>query len=555
VSEDARPFRRHGPVRWFDPPELARDLVAEIRAHRSAATNDSRERRAAADAGAPIETLDLSERDEVCFDHVADTGDGFGATYSVAWLVAQPDLAVTGPNGNTQRLPPSDLLVCGGDQVYAHPFGTQYDDRFVGPWGAARPAGPGGPDRHLLAVPGDHDWWDGLDSFGRVFCGARSIGGWRTVQRRTYFSVRLPSRWWLWGIDPGLSGRLDGPQVDYFEAMADRAVALSGDEEARLVVVVPAPGWLDAGGRAAEPASDQAGDAAALDAIDAIVRRRPGLRLVALVAGDKHYYARHQPRGAGPVLFVDGRGGGFAFPTDRIPAAVTLAREPAAEDAIRAHLACVYPTADASRRCRRRVLFAGRRQGSFAALPALAYLAWLLPRRARPLTVAGLVAAAAALVRGRPLQERLAWGTPHALAHVLMMAAADGLAGGSAAPRSRRAMLLAATGAVMGPLVIGAYLFNAGRVAGINDNETFSAIAEQGYKGFLRFHLDRTGVLRAYAVAVDRTVPNDDWEPAGTAASDAGQPDATQPGAPRFRIRPGARGLEPRLVDDVVELA
>ena len=61
--------------------------------------------------------------------------------------------------------------------------------------GAAVPAG-GRARPSLYAVPGNHDWYDGLTAFLRLFARQRdaTIGGWRTRQSRSYFAVRLPGR-------------------------------------------------------------------------------------------------------------------------------------------------------------------------------------------------------------------------------------------------------------------------------------------------------------------------------------------------------------------------
>src|SRR4051812_10465822 len=58
--------------------------------------------------------------DEYWFDYVADIGDGFDATFSVAWLLGQ-DLDLrepSNPDGETVQLPRGHLLVLGGDEVY-----------------------------------------------------------------------------------------------------------------------------------------------------------------------------------------------------------------------------------------------------------------------------------------------------------------------------------------------------------------------------------------------------------------------------------------------------
>ena len=66
---------------------------------------------------------------------MADTGDGFDATYSVAYLLAQPSLTVDG-----ETLPRGQALVLGGDQVYPtaeQPGATRTGSR--GPFRAALP--------------------------------------------------------------------------------------------------------------------------------------------------------------------------------------------------------------------------------------------------------------------------------------------------------------------------------------------------------------------------------------------------------------------------------
>lgn len=56
----------------------------------------------------------LSEKDELWFDFMADTGDGGNSSYSVARLLAQPSLNVIN-NDSIQQLPRGDLLLIGGD--------------------------------------------------------------------------------------------------------------------------------------------------------------------------------------------------------------------------------------------------------------------------------------------------------------------------------------------------------------------------------------------------------------------------------------------------------
>jgi hypothetical protein len=170
-------------------------------------------------AGAPARELWL--------DFTADLGDGFDATYSVALLLAQDRLEVAG-----HSLPRGNVLVLGGDEVYPVASPERYEDKMVGPYRKAFPApAPGDseasppstcpPATLMLALPGNHDWYDGLTSFIRLFTRQRNIGSWRTVQSRSYFGVRLTGGpgspgWWVLGLDSQLGQYIDEPQLEYF---------------------------------------------------------------------------------------------------------------------------------------------------------------------------------------------------------------------------------------------------------------------------------------------------------------------------------------------------
>jgi len=66
---------------------------------------------------------------------VADIGDGFDPTYTIAYLLAQPGLTVEG-----QQLPRGEVLMFGGDEVYPTASTQRYEDRTKGPYKAAMPA-------------------------------------------------------------------------------------------------------------------------------------------------------------------------------------------------------------------------------------------------------------------------------------------------------------------------------------------------------------------------------------------------------------------------------
>ena len=87
----------------------------------------------------------------------------------------------------------------------------------------------------LFACAGNHDWYDGLTTFLRLFCEGKRIGGWRTEQTRSYFVVQLPQRWWLVGVDTQLGTYIDDPQIRYFREHLS-SVLQPGDG---VIVAVP----------------------------------------------------------------------------------------------------------------------------------------------------------------------------------------------------------------------------------------------------------------------------------------------------------------------------
>ena len=73
---------------------------------------------------------------------------------------------------DTQR---GRILVMGGDQVYPTATRTEYENRLVGPYRAALPFVYPDPPR-VYAIPGNHDWYDGLTNFMRVFSATSGSG-------------------------------------------------------------------------------------------------------------------------------------------------------------------------------------------------------------------------------------------------------------------------------------------------------------------------------------------------------------------------------------------
>ncbi|MCW4464483.1 hypothetical protein OK351_03020 [Glutamicibacter sp. MNS18] len=336
-------FKPQPAVRWLSPPQLIRTGLQALAAHTIAGYLDNRETQAALPQG----LLDLAgeEPQSRWIDYVADLGDGFDATYTIASLLAQPRLAVRGPGQPAtvlpQPLPRGSLLVMGGDQVYPSASSRAYEDRLIGPYRAACGSDPPTGAR-LLALPGNHDWYDGLGSFLRVFGQNANIGHWQTWQSRGYFAARLarfgPMRansWWLIGLDSELGSYIDRPQLEYFEREVSSQLR-PGDA---LIVCTATPTWAATAGA---PAPDpEANNSLHYFENHYLLRRHTadgtgteptGARIRLRLSGDKHHYCRYveQHPGARPddpraeQLVTCGLGGAYLMATDQLAGQLIL---------------------------------------------------------------------------------------------------------------------------------------------------------------------------------------------------------------------------------------
>ncbi len=151
---------RQPEVRWLDPSILAKAGVEVAVSGTFGKFADKREIQTQ-----PQGPFDYTSSGELWIDYLSDTGDGWAATQTMAWLLAQPSLTVEGA-----ELPRGTILLLGGDQVYPSATPEAYEDRFKGPFAAALPRSPTGLEPEMYATPGNHDWYDGLVSFLRLFC-------------------------------------------------------------------------------------------------------------------------------------------------------------------------------------------------------------------------------------------------------------------------------------------------------------------------------------------------------------------------------------------------
>lgn len=311
-------------VDWFDPGLLAKVGVRSIISATLGAYTDQRLIQAATDfaeedelksrydfsGGNPaLPALELDKDGAVWIDYIADLGDGFEATYSMAYLMAADRLKV---EGDASALPAGRLLIMGGDQVYPDATKQEYHSRLRDPYDWAFTTE--NPTRHVFAIPGNHDWYDGLSSFSALFCTSRDrisggigtqIGGWRCHQHRSYFAIKLPHNWWLWGPDIQLADNLDDSQRDYFDLMADQTK--EGDN---IILFLAEPSW-----------HHQNYDN--MHEISMLARKR-GAKICAVIAGDWHHYSRYTNEQLGTHFITSGGGGAFAHSTHGLKTNIKL---------------------------------------------------------------------------------------------------------------------------------------------------------------------------------------------------------------------------------------
>jgi hypothetical protein len=119
--------------------------------------------------GASASGGNLAERlgREVWIDFVADTGDDYDVSLAVGRMLFA-EYALSGDQ--SRRLPRGDILVFGGDVAYPASTAYELERRLLRPWNhVLYGKAEDGRRRVVLGIPGNHDWYDGLDGFGRLF--------------------------------------------------------------------------------------------------------------------------------------------------------------------------------------------------------------------------------------------------------------------------------------------------------------------------------------------------------------------------------------------------
>ncbi|MFO0614986.1 MAG: hypothetical protein U0414_20520 [Polyangiaceae bacterium] len=473
---------------------------------------------------------------DLWIDFVADTGDDADVGRAVGELLFAW-YEVEGESGEIVRLPRGDILMFGGDTAYPVASDLEIHNRVIVPFNQALRAqrdeeSPptsirSSTPRVLIGVPGNHDWYAGLDGFGRMFraplgdvdrasvmlgrederapsdvstttvahffewAEAFRVGkevvkrsalpliGYRPVQSASYWALRVAPDLDLWGPDRQLYD-LDPRQRHYFARARDD----TGPKGIALCLADPPYAFLEpfaTGQRVLKSLNlDLEEDA------------------VLAVTGDIHHYCRLS---FGKGLHVTAGGGGAFLHPARISR--KGAREPDAE----------FPGPKASVQIALRApleIAMGRAGWMLHTALALAYLPMHLAARHAHPTVLGAVVTGAAI--GAVLAfiygfRHVRWASITAYsfgAGALLGAVPFGM--GNLAALVNRALELRASSAgawaidgaglvaaaFIGTALIGVY-FMALTIFGVAADQGFGVLAHPGYKHFVRMRVRADG--------------------------------------------------------------
>ena len=578
MNEESKKIKAHvvqrPTVNWMNPLQLIDTGLRAVLGGLFGAYADRREVQAALGANDMLEDdiyLDYSSADELWLDYIADTGDGWHATYSLAWLLAQAELTVKEGEAPLKR---GQVLIMGGDQVYPVASRSAYAERMVGPYQAALPySNKQAPE--LFAIPGNHDWYDGLTGFLRLFCQGRWIGGRKTMQNRSYFAIELPHEWWLWGVDIQLESDIDIAQAEYFKYFASKLTASD-----RVILCSPKPAWVEAGDT--RLSSKERHEAyLGVQYLEKLITNR-GAQVTFMLSGDLHHYAHYHNLSSDSHKITAGGGGAFLLGTHELPNELLIN---GATQTMPMDLVQVNPSKAISRKLRWRNLLFSWHNPAFAIFLAVLYsfYAWIWQSASeyttktcsfnplgctktlmenwsdaefglhnfinvlfefwsvlahQPITlgltlfpIIGLILFATG-THNASLPKQMLWGGLHGLAHIMLAIvllwiiakinigwAYPSLEFGSAGMPVQKwlhslwqlglfTVQSFVFGFFAGGLLFGLYLIVSNGMAHMHADEVFSALHNQNYKNFLRIHITADR-LSLYAIKVDKVCT--DW--------------------------------------------
>ena len=505
------------------------------------------------------------ERKEIWIDYVSDVGDGWNPTYSVAYSLARQKIELS----DGKSLERGEILIFGGDGVYPTASSDEYEERLVQPYrmafNASRTAETATDDDskkvdlkkkpHVFALPGNHDWYDSLVAFQKIFCthiiNKRTFAGaWQTRQKRSYFALKLPNKWWLLGVDLQLSHNIDVPQLEYFESIADQM-----KPEDKVILCVPEPYWVKAI-KYEEYTDVFAKKEESIEKLEKFFEDRK-ISIKLYLAGDLHHYRRFQSEDGQRIQKITAGGGGaFLHPTHDFDFSKNSAGKE--KDAKSFTLKGEYPPADVSRRQDWKNLYGflwnNKTFGIVTAIlyPLLALLIhgeidgkfhWtnlftttfnrLIEEPSALLIVILMLFGLIFFTDSTSKIQKYLGGAIHGLFHLaavfvlgwlgfflmlwtLGIDTSNYLLYRNAHPTLTNSVwffwvlvVCSIGGYIIGSFIMGVYLFISLHLRGRHDNEAFSALKIEDYKNFIRLHIDEDGKLTIYPFKIEKV--ERDW--------------------------------------------
>src|SRR5215217_5482605 len=575
---DVKPVKRLPMVGWYDPRQLAKTGIEVAVSTIFGRHSDHRLVEAMASGDEIEDFYDYSSyytdapdgigqpdpnrpRKTMWIDYVGDVGDGWNSTYAVAYNLARAESTLTYTDQKTNKVTykvetkRGEVMIFGGDEVYPTASREEYDQRLVAPYETALRFSDK-PYPHVYAIPGNHDWYDSLVAFTRLFTARPWFAGWRTRQTRSYFALKLPHNWWLLGTDLQLGSDIDKPQMEYFQKLAsrmDQETAKTG-EPARIIICHAEPHWI----RAAQYGGD---DPNYNESNLKLLEKRLGKTVAVFIAGDLHHYRRHESEDKATQKITAGGGGAFLHPTHvgRRGTSLDVLTEKGLQEEDRKFTlqGCFPSTDDSSRLCWRNLFFPylpGNKSSSFGLMTAVLYLLLMLPIVLttndfdvsdpfskitygainsviyNPLSLflmAAVIVGFIFFTDTHKRRDKLIMGGLHGVAHILaafflaigvalftILISSDSWVfqipwfGRLSFPLDLRIpfaiFLVLVCGFVVGSLIMGIYLLVSLNLWGRHGNEAFSSLGIEDFKNFIRLHINENGDLTIYPIGIRR---------------------------------------------------
>jgi len=288
---------------------------------------------------------------------VGDTGEQDASQYALA-----PYLAPAAQEDSENVLPAPEFMVIVSDAIYPAGNVNEYVNGFYVPYR--------GFEKPIYAIPGNHDWYDGLEGFMYHFCGAEPLPSERFRETEIRPTSRLARRLWRgseaperdrlsrwrdsrpWGrdatkavqpapyyaidlgdllvvaIDTGVTGAIDDEQGRWLVRVSEQC-------KKQKILLTGKPIYVDGAyrpGPIAWKPSKREQDPPRFKTVDDVVRHQP-FGYIAAIGGDVHNYQRYPVRLTKQRrtvhYIVSGGGGAYLSPTHRIPPVGESLREAA----------------------------------------------------------------------------------------------------------------------------------------------------------------------------------------------------------------------------------